>query len=215
MNPNSIIERYLEEFTAIDTLDLIRFGTRVPVTFPQRITDDKELQEIFARYSGVKPLYLIVQFNHPREITPEAVSALQVFQKLGIQVRNQTVLLRGVNDNAETLAGLLRRLTQIEVVPYYIFQCRPVTGVKGRFQVPLKEGVKIVDEARSMQSGIGRSVRYAMSHPRGKIEILGEMNDGRMLFKFHQAKYAEDTFRIFTEPLSDGDTWLDEGFHGI
>ena len=176
MNSNEIIRRYLEEFCAVPGLDFIRFGSRVPVTFPERIYEDEELLELFERYAGKKPIYLVTQFNHPREVTPESVRAVQALQECGIQVRNQTVLLRGVNDDAETLGLLLRRLTQNQIVPYYIFQCRP----------------------------------YAMSHPRGKIEILGEIEAGRMLFKFHQNKYPEDTSRIFTADITNESTWLDE-----
>ena len=215
MTPNAIIRRYLAEFCEIPSLDLIRFGSRVPVTFPQRINEDEELLDLFAMYARVKPIYLVTQFNHPRELTPESVRAVQAFQKRGVQVRNQTVLLRGANDDPKVLGELLRGLTRIEVVPYYIFQCRPVTGVKGRFQVPLKDGVKIVDEAKAMQNGIGKGVRYAMSHPRGKIEILGETEDGKMLFKFHQNKYPEDASRIFLTEISDGSTWLDDTLHAI
>lgn len=215
MNPNRVIERYLEAFSAIPGLDLIRFGSRVPVTFPQRICEDEELLALFARYAGRKPLYLVTQFNHPREITPQSVAAVRAFQERGVQVRNQTVLLRGVNDSAEALGLLLRRLTQIEVVPYYVFQCRPVTGVKGRFQVPFREGARIVDEAKAMQNGIGKSVRYAMSHPRGKIEILGETEPGLMLFKFHQNKDPADSARIFTAAVTRESAWLDEALRAL
>ncbi|MDO4804289.1 MAG: KamA family radical SAM protein [Lachnospiraceae bacterium] len=210
MNPNEIIARYLEEFSALPNLDFIRFGSRVPVTFPERIYDDEELLGLFEKYAKIKPLYVVTQFNHPREVTPEATRAVKALQDRGIQVRNQTVLLRGVNDNAEALGELLRCLTQIQVVPYYIFQCRPVRGVIGHFQVPLQEGVRIVDGAKALQNGLGKSVRYVMSHPLGKIEILGETEPGRMLFKFHQNKYPEDASRIFTADIAEGTTWLDE-----
>ena len=215
MNPNAIIGRYLAEFCEIPTLDLIRFGSRVPVTFPQRIYEDQELLDLFAAYARRKPIYLITQFNHPREITPESIRAVREFQARGVQVRNQTVLLRGVNDDSETLGTLLLALTRIEVVPYYIFQCRPVTGVKGRFQVPLREGVRLVDDAKAMQNGIGKGVRYAMSHPRGKIEILGEPETGTMLFKFHQNKEEADSARIFTARITDSTTWLDDKLEAI
>ncbi|MBP3239619.1 MAG: KamA family radical SAM protein [Oribacterium sp.] len=210
MNPNAIIARYLKEFSANKNLDFIRFGSRVPVTFPKRIYEDEELLSLLSEYAGVKPLYVVTQFNHPREITEESIRAVKALQCRGIQVRNQTVLLRGVNDDPEVLGELLRGLTRMEVVPYYIFQCRPVTGVKGHFQVPLKKGVKIVDGAKNLQNGIGKGVRYAMSHPRGKIEILGEAEDGKMLFKFHQNKYPEDRSRIFSVEIDDEVTWLDD-----
>lgn len=185
MNPNHIIQRYLEELTAIAHLDFIRFGTRVPVTFPQRIYDDEELLDLLTKYTSKKMIYVVTQFNHPREITPQAVRAISELQKRGIQVRNQTVLMRGVNDQGKVLGELLSGLTRIGVIPYYIFQCRPVTGVKGHFQVPICEGIRIVDEAKSYQNGFGKAVRYVMSHPLGKIEIIGELNPQEVIFKFH------------------------------
>ena len=215
MNPNHIIERYLKEFSEIKTLDFIRFGSRVPVTFPQRIYEDEELIALFEKYSKIKPIYLVTQFNHARELTPEAIKAIDVFRNMGIQVRNQTVLLRGVNDDPETLADLLRGLTRSEIAPYYVFQCRPVRGVKGRFQVPLAEGVKIVDTAKTMLSGIAKPFRYAMSHPLGKIEILGQLDDNEMLFKFHQSKYPENAARLFTASITDESTWLDGDLNAI
>lgn len=215
MNPTHIIARYLEELCSIDTLDFIRFGTRTPVTFPQRIYKDPELLDLFEEYARKKPIYFSTQFNHPRELTEEALLSIHLLQERGIQVRNQTVLLRGVNDDAETMNQLLEQLVQSKIIPYYIFQCRPVTGVKGHFQVPLAEGVRIVDRAKNMQSGLGKSVHFCMSHPLGKIEILGKNTDGEMTFKFHQSKYPENESRIFTAPLTDQDTWLDENLLGI
>ncbi len=210
MIPNYIIKKYFEEFSSIPTLDFIRCGTRIPVSFPERLTDDPELIEIFKEYSKKKPIYVITQFNHPREFTDLSKKAVKMLRDIGIQVRNQTVLLHGVNDDPAVLGELLRELTRNEIVPYYIFQCRPVTGVKGRFQIPLLKGMEIVDKAKSMQNGIGKCVRYCMSHPRGKIEILGDMGGGKMLFKFHQNKYPEDRSRIFTVQLNEDSAWLDE-----
>lgn len=215
MNPNPIIRRYLEEFCSIETLDLIRFGSRTPVVLPQRIYEDPELKSLFSCAARKKALHLVTQFNHPREITPEAIRAVRELREAGVQVRNQTVLLRGVNDDAETLGTLLRKLTRIGVVPYYIFQCRPVRGVHGRFQVPLTEGVKIVDAAKSMQNGIGKTARFVMSHSRGKIKILGSMPDGSMLFRFHQNKNPEDAARLFTVPVSPETAWLDDDLQAI
>lgn len=215
MNTNAAIERYLNTLTEIKSLDLIRFGSRVPVTLPERIYGDEELLALLRRYSARKSLCLVTQFNHPREITAQAQRAVQALQECGVQVKNQTVLLKGVNDDAQTLGALLAGLTRIGVSPYYIFQCRPVTGVQGHFQVPLLEGVEIVDGAKALQNGFGKALRYVMSHPRGKIEIIGRMPDGNMLFKFHQNKYPEDCCRIFTRPISLGDTWLDEELNPV
>lgn len=215
MNPNGIIERYLSEISEIDHIDLIRFGSRMPVTLPERIYGDSEFLDIIERYAKKKAIYLVTQFNHPRELTPEAEKAVMAMRERGVEVKNQTVLMRGVNDDPDTLSALLRGLTRWGVTPYYIFQCRPVTGVRGRFQVPLLEAYKIVDAAKARQSGIGRCVRFAMSHPRGKIRIIGQLDDGKMVFKFHQNKYPEDAARIFTRDVSPADTWLDDDLCAI
>jgi len=113
------------------------------------------------------------------------------------------------------LGKLLGKLTRVGIAPYYIFQCRPVTGVKERFQVPIEEGIRIVDAAKARQNGFGKSVRYAMSHPRGKIEIIGGLPGGETVFKFHQSKDDADMARPFTRVLKPADTWLDGEFNGI
>lgn len=185
------------------------------MTLPERIYGDQELLDMFAHYAQKKALYLVTQFNHPRELTHQAIQAVRAMIERGVQVRNQTVLLRGVNDSGETLGKLLSGLTRVGIAPYYVFQCRPVTGVKERFQVPIQEGVHIVNEAKSQQNGFGKSIRYAMSHPRGKIEIIGLLPSGETVFKFHQSKDDADNARIFTLPLSPADTWLDEDLRGV
>ena len=209
LNSNKVIREYLELFSGMDQLDLIRFGTRVPVVFPQRIYEDRELLDMLEEYNEKKQIYLVTQFDHPREITPESIRAVKELIRRGIVVRNQTVLLRGVNDSVEVLSDLLRKLTIIGVVPYYIFQCRPVAGLAHRFQVPLAEGVKIVDEARYGQNGQGKSMRYVLSHHTGKIEILGMADDTHLVMKYHNAKDPADRNRLFLiEPRPD-QCWLD------
>ena len=185
------------------------------MTLPERIYGDQELLDMFAHYAQKKALYLVTQFNHPRELTHQAIQAVRAMIERGVQVRNQTVLLRGVNDSGEVLGKLLGRLTRVGIAPYYIFQCRPVTGVKERFQVPIEEGIRIVDAAKARQNGFGKSVRYAMSHPKGKIEIVCRLPSGETVFKFHQSKDDADMARPFTRVLKPTDTWLDGELNGI
>ena len=173
-----------------------------------RIYDDPELLDILARYTKIKQIYVVTQFNHSNELTPQAVKAIRCLMDAGVIVKNQTVLLKGINDDAGSLGTLLKNLTRYGVIPYYIFQCRPVSGVGGHFQVPLAEGYRIVEEAKQFQNGPGKCVRYVMSHVTGKIEILGQLADNQMLFKYHQAKYDRDRSRIFTQALTPGQTWL-------
>lgn len=205
---NRMIEKYLQALTSMKHLDLIRFGTRVPVVWPRRILDDSELQEIFRKYADKKQIYIVTQFNHPRELTEESKAVVRLFMKMGIVVKNQTVLLKKVNDDPAVLGQLLKDMTAAGIVPYYIFQCRPVRGVKNQFQVPLERGMQIVDEAKNMQNGQGKCVRYCMSTPEGKVEILGRLSDGQALFKFNQAKDEADACRIFTRRLEPEQCWI-------
>ena len=208
MNSNKILGKYLSKLTDIPHLDFIRFGTRMPVVEPTRISEDPQLLELFEKYGKRKQLIVVTQFNHPREITEESIKAIQALRDINVEVRNQTVLLGGINDDPDVLAELLRKMTSIGVFPYYVFQCRPVTGVKNTFQIPLKRGVEIVEEAKGKQNGLGKSFRYCLSHPKGKIEILGAMPNGEYAFKFHETKDMEDNGRIFTMDLEDDQGWL-------
>lgn len=208
-NSNQVIKRYLELFGAIPHLDLIRFGTRTPVVLPMRIYDDPELLDLLKTHTQNKQIYVVTQFNHPNECTNEARKAIKALLDSGVIVKNQTVLLKGVNDDSLILGTLLKELTRCGVIPYYIFQCRPVSGVKNQFQVPLDRGYAIVEGAKNMQNGQGKCIRYALSHVTGKIEILGPLPDGQMLFKYHQAKYEKDSGRIFARAMKPGQAWLE------
>ncbi|MGL5435028.1 MAG: KamA family radical SAM protein [Lachnospiraceae bacterium] len=209
LNSNVTIEHYLELFSDIEHLDLIRFGTRTPVVLPSRIYHDPELLTLLKSYARKKTIYVVTQFNHPNELTTESQKAIQALLDAGIIIKNQTVLLKGVNGNSHTLGRLFKGLTRIGIVPYYLFQCRPVSGVGNHFQVPLRQGYQIVEEAKQMQNGQGKCIRYVMSHVSGKIEILGEAGSGDMLFKYHQAKSPQDQSRIFSKLISDEQSWLD------
>ena len=213
INENQRIEQYLEAFSAIEHLDYIRIGTRVPVVLPQRILLDQELLDLLYRYNQRKQIIIVTHFNHPREITPDSRHAIHALMGIGCPVRNQTVLLKGINDDSRTLAELMNRLTSIGVLPYYVFQCRPAMGVKNQFQIPLLAGQRIVDEAKKDMSGQAKQFRYVMSHVTGKIEILGRPGGEEMLFKYHQAKYEMDTSRFFTVKLSEDQCWLPDSLN--
>lgn len=208
INDNSVIAMYLETFSQIPSLDFIRIGTRTPVVLPMRIYEDEELLGILKKYNQKKQILIVTHFNHPREITPEAKKAVKALMECGCVVRNQTVLLKGVSDDPKTLAFLLNRLVTIGVIPYYVFQCRPARGALDEFQIPLLKGSAIVEEAKSMMNGQAKSIHYCMSHVTGKIEILGVTESGKMLFKYHQAKYAKDNSRIFEQELAPDQCWL-------
>lgn len=207
MLPTEKIVEWLELLSDLDQLDFIRFGTRTPVTFPDRILTDPDLIEALAKYGKKKQLYVITHFNHPKEFTGQSRAAIRTLQEAGVVIKNQTVLMKGVNDDPHVLAQVLKEISGLGIVPHYIFQCRPVTGVKSRFQVSLREGAEIVRKANSMQNGLGKAADYTMSHPTGKIRILGFMEDGKFLFQYKQAKDPELIGRIFAREVRD-ESWL-------
>jgi lysine 2,3-aminomutase len=206
---NEVIETFLERLTKIEHLSFIRFGSRTPVTLPSRF-NDPGLLALFKKYSQIdRRLYVVTQFNHPREITPQSVNAVSKLLNAGVLLSNQTVLLRGVNDDPETLATLMEGLVSIGVAPYYVFQCRPVKRVKSHFQVPICEGVRIVEKAKAKCNGHSKRFKYAMSHKTGKIEILGIMN-GEIYFKYHEAKNRENLGMMFKRRVNEKAGWLDD-----
>jgi KamA family protein len=206
---NHVIKTFLETLAKIDHLSFIRFGSRTPVTLPSRLSDP-ELLALFKKYSQIdRRLYVVTQFNNPREVTPQSITAVKNLLNAGVLLSNQTVLLRGVNDDPETLATLMNRLVSIGVTPYYVFQCRPVKRVKTHFQVPICKGVGIVEQAKANCNGHSKRFKYIMSHKTGKIEILGIIN-GEIYFKYHEAKNRENLGIMFKRRADEKAGWLDD-----
>jgi KamA family protein len=206
--PTRVLKKLLDNLADIEHLNFVRIGSRVPVVFPDRITQDKSLLKSFRSHSFKrKRLFIVTHFNHPREITTKSIHAINALINSNVIVNNQTVLLKGVNDNPDVLAELMNKLVSIGVNPYYVFQCRPVKRVKKQFQVPLSEGCKIIEEAKKQMNGHSKRFKYAMSHKRGKIEILGLM-DGYIYFKQHQARNPEELGKIFRRKADKTSGWL-------
>ncbi len=206
---NEMIEEYLKHLSEIEHLDFIRLGSRVPVVFPHRIFMDDELLSILENYNKKKEIILISQFNHPKELTEEAKKSIKALKNIGITLRNQTVLLKGINDDPNVMKQLLKDLSRNGIHPYYVFQCRPVKYVKSSFQVSLYEGIEIIGKAKDGLDGVSKAFKYAMSHPRGKIEIFGK-TDTHFIMKFHQNKFKEDEDRMLMIPIDKSANWLDE-----
>jgi lysine 2,3-aminomutase len=159
---------FVESLSAIPHLDVIRIGTRVPVTLPQRLDDD-ELLEILAA-SG--KIWIQTHFNHPREVTPEARRACDRLRLRGMPINNHAVLLKGVNDTLACQRDLCRALLRIKVRPYYLFHCDPVTGA-GHFRTSVWKGIEIIEGLRGHLSGLGVPT-YVVDAPRGggKIPLM-------------------------------------------
>lgn len=193
----------------IEHVQIVRIGSRMPAFNPHRIIHDPGLLEMIRRYSTAhKKIYIMTHFIHPRELTDAAVEAITLLQKAGAITANQAPLLRGINDDPEVLAELLRKLSFVGNAPYYIFQCRPAVGNR-MYTVPIEEGYEIVEQAKARVSGLAKRVRYAMSHSSGKIEILGK-TAGRVYLKYHRAADDNDNGRILAFQSNPDARWLDD-----
>jgi len=208
--PTHLINKILRKLSPIKQLDFIRFGSRIPVAFPYRILDDPKLLKTLQKYSKKdRRIYVVTHFNHPNEITKQSIEAVNKLLEAGVVVNNQTVLLKGVNDDPDVLAKLLNSLTGIGVTPYYVFQCRPVKRVKTHFQVPFYRGIKIVEDAKKQLNGHGKRFKFCMSHKTGKIEIVGKIGND-IYFKYHQAKNPKNLGKMFKKRLNRTAGWLDD-----
>ncbi|MFH1577111.1 MAG: KamA family radical SAM protein [Candidatus Margulisiibacteriota bacterium] len=193
--PLGDLEIILERLRRIRHLEVIRIGTRAPVVFPQRITP--WLAMILKRY---RPLWLNTQFNHPHEITPQSAAAISLLQDSGVVVNNQSVLLKGVNDNAQTMTRLCHGLLKIGVRPYYLFHCDPVEGV-GHFRTPISKGLEIIEQLRGHTSGLAVPT-FVVDAVRGggKIPLqpdyLVSKNNGVVILR----NYKQECFVYSDEP---------------
>lgn len=163
----SRLESILKRLRSISHVEIIRIGTRTPVTLPMRI--DEELCSMLDRHG---PIWVNTQFNHPNEVTPQAAVAVDRLVRHGVCVNNQSVLMRGVNDDPETIKILCRKLVMIKVRPYYLFQCDQVEGVE-HFRTRISKGVEIMENLRGHTTGFSIPT-FIVDGPEGtgKIPVM-------------------------------------------
>ena len=199
----------IRQLRDIDHVEIIRIGTKMPAYDPFRITNDPALLDMIRDYSlDEKRIYIMAQFNHPRELTDAACRAVALLKDAGAVIMNQTPLIRGINDDPEVLAGLFEKLSVIGVNPYYVFQCRPTIGNR-TFAVPVEESYRIFEQARSRCSGLAKQARFVISHATGKIEVLGK-TDNHTYFKYNQAANPEDIGRFMVYKSNPEAYWFDD-----
>ncbi len=162
--PDSVLEDLLARIHAIPHVEIIRIGTRIPVTLPERVTE--QLCIMLKKY---QPLYLNTHFNHPRELTAEAAAACGRLADAGIVLGNQTVLLRDVNDRPEILEELFRGLLRMRVRPYYLHQMDLTRGT-GHFRTSVQTGLDIMQSLRGPVSGLALP-HYVIDLPGGKGKV--------------------------------------------
>jgi lysine 2,3-aminomutase len=161
------LDEILAKIYAIDHVDIIRIGTRTPVVLPQRITDN--LINVLKKYP---PIWLNTHFNHPNEMTKEAMQALAKLADNGIVLGNQSVLLKGINDHVDVMKNLVHTLVKNRVRPYYIYQCDLSNGIS-HFRTPVSKGIEIMESLRGHTSGLCQPL-FVVDAPGGggKIPVM-------------------------------------------
>lgn len=167
MLTDTMLEKILVRLRQIKHIQIIRLGSKMPCVLPQRITP--QLVDMLKKYH---PIYCNTHFNHPWEITEESKKACAMLVDAGIPVGNQCVLMKGVNDNAETMKQLMKGLLAMRVRPYYIYMADLTKGAN-HFRTPIKVGLDIMDKLRGHISGLAVP-HFVVDAPGGggKIPLL-------------------------------------------
>ncbi len=185
--PDKELDRILSELRSIPHLEIIRIGTRVPGTLPQRVTP--ELCDILKKYH---PLYFNMHFNHPDEITPEVEKACNMLADTGIPLGSQTVLLKGVNDDSNVMKELMHKLLMIRIKPYYIYQADMALGTD-HFRTEVQKGLGLISDLQGHTSGMGVPY-FVIDAPGGggKVRLLPdtviEHNEKEIIIKNYEGK---------------------------
>lgn len=183
------LEWIIRRLRAIPHVGIIRLGSRLPVTLPYRVTD--ALCELLEQYH---PIWVNTHFNHPKELTSDAVAACDKLLKAGIPIGNQTVLLKGINDNVETLKTLFEGLVHMRVRPYYLYQAQLIGGTAA-FRTPIEKGMKLMELLRGRTSGFALP-EYILDTPFGKVPlnrsyVKGRAGDHVVMNTYQEKMWAE------------------------
>jgi len=196
------IEHLLSRLRAIPHLEFIRIGSRIPVFLPQRITP--ELADIFKKYG---PIWMSIHVNHPKECTAELRAACDRLSFAGVPLGNQSVLLKGVNDDAEVMKVLVHRLLQMRVRPYYLYQMDLITG-GSHFKVDVRKGIEIIRSLRGFTTGYAVP-QYVIDAPGGggKVPInpdyVEKITDDEVVFRNYEGKVFSYPLKSTPVPISE------------
>ena len=191
---DSKLESILSRLRAIEHIEIIRIGSRMPVVLPQRITDD--LCDILKKYH---PIWVNTHFNHPNEICDDSIKACAKLADSGIPLGNQSVLLAGVNDCVHVMRELVHKLVKMRIRPYYIYQCDLSKGL-GHFRTPVAKGIEIIEALRGHTSGFAVPT-FVVDAPGGggKIPVMPNYLISHGTHKVILRNY-EGVIATYTEP---------------
>ena len=208
MGTRRLVEIF-DRLRRIDHVGIIRIGSKMPAFNPWRVLDDPALLDAIRTYSTAeKRIYVMAHFDHPRELTEPAVQGIAALLRAGAIVVNQCPIVKGVNDDADVLAQMFRKLSFIGAPQYYVFQGRPTAGNEP-YEVPIARGYQLVEEAKRQVSGLAKRLRFSMSHETGKIEICG-MDEKYFYMRYNRAKHPANEGRFMVFHRDDTAYWLDQ-----
>ncbi|MFO8145585.1 MAG: lysine 2,3-aminomutase [Candidatus Syntrophosphaera sp.] len=188
------LDEILDRLSKIDHVDIVRIGSRMPAVLPQRINDD--LMKVLTKY---KFIWLNTHFNHPQELTPTSKAALAKLAEGGIVLGNQSVLLKGINDQVDVMKELVQQLVKNRVRPYYLYQCDLTEGIS-HFRTPISKGIEIMESLRGHTSGLCIPT-YVVDAPGGcgKIPVMPQYLVSQMPGRVILRNY-EGYLCTYTEP---------------
>lgn len=195
------LDALLTRLRAIKHIEFIRIGSRVPIFLPQRITP--ELCRMLQKHH---PLWLSIHTNHPRELTTEVRDALSLLANHGVPLGNQSVLLRGVNDNADVMKSLVHKLLMCRVRPYYLYQCDLIQG-SSHLRASVADGIEIIEQLRGHTTGYAIP-QFVIDAPGGggKVPVNPDYvllrDEQRVLIRNYEGKTFE-----YPEPEQRTDAW--------
>jgi len=195
----------VKKLNALDHIVSYRFGTRAMVHSPARFHD---MIDVLDAAVGDKAVHIVLHLVRPEEVSEELKDTVKKYHKHCVYL-SQTPLLKGINDSPDILIPLFRNITQANIQPYYLFQCRPVKDNE-KFLLTLREGHEVVRETRKKLSGLAKRFRYVMSCDEGKLTIVGlDEDDQHILVKYYQARNENQQGLIKKVP---GETiWMANG----
>lgn len=207
--PTVRLSEVIREVSEIDHVSIIRIGTKMLAYNPYRITQDPSLCSLISTtIASGKQIYLMAHFNHPAEISPETINAIQMLQQAGAVIVNQTPVIDGVNADPVVMTVLFRKLASLGISPYYVFQCRPTTG-NYPYAVPVEKAYGVMHTAFQHCSGLSKRARFIMSHSTGKIEVVGK-NAHNVFMRYHQAANPDDYQKFMITNSNPQARWFDD-----
>jgi len=203
------LEQIIAGVVAIPHVRIVRIGSKMPAFNPRRILSDRGLLRMLDRQGrGRARIQLMAHFDHPRELTHEAVAAVRALRDHGVSAVNQCPILAGINDDPWVLRTLFSELSFVGCPQYYVFQCRPTAGNRA-FTVPLVRSLALYNAAVGEIPGLAKAGRLVMSHATGKIEVVGA-DEAHIYLRYHRAYAAADRGRFLICRRDDEARWLDD-----